>query len=1054
MMNKKNKKFMNEKFLWMAWSFVFLCSVSSFSFAMKPLSKKNLNKNMKGVLTTQEKSKSSLPTFNESLFEKSQSQKIDPKLLRPSSSSYRIRSDNQDYNTYGAILDKQINELKKLVQKAKSKNGRSDLVLRLAELYVEKANLVKTIIEQKYDQNLARLRQSNPQQAPPPIDYKLAQGHNKVAIQLYEGFLKEFPQEPRADQALFFLGYNYFELGDVKKGLAFYQRLPKEFPKSDYIVESRFALGEYYFENDQYKEALEHYRFVSKSRNKKLVVFSQYKVAWTLFKMADYKAAMIALEKLIKSAKSSQKNQAELKLDGEARRDLVLFYSEAGGADKAPRYFNDLLGSKESFHYLEKLAYVYADKGDRDSARILFQYLIVEKPLHSKSFDYQYQIVRLYSTAKNVDLFKSEIWKWIKNYGPKSQWFEQNRSNKELADRATLLLEQTLRVWILQQHQTAQNSRGDFSQKMALSGYQLYFSEFSSSPHLVELRFFHGELLYDMEKFDEASREYRFVVDKGGESKYRNQAAANILVSVEKSLPSDEVITKKVGETLSPVALGSSIENYILQAQWYVKNFPSDKKVAETQFRIGRLYYQHNHFEKAIPYFRTVVKDHSQTKFAEYSANLLLDIYGMKKDYEGLSQVSQELLAIPAIANSSAGKEIREVVEKAGFKKAQDLEAKSQYKQSAEEYEKFVQTNPNGDLTSLAYFNAAINYNKAGYPGKSVELLENLHTRKDPKAMELKSQSMAFLPHLYRDTGQLERAAGAYVASAQGARDPKEQADQVYNAAILYEALDHKAKALGSYLKYYELSKNRDKVSVLFSVAQLYRRNNQRTKALEFYQKYLNESSSVSESSVESAYWLSLLSQGSSEKEKWAATTIRLHSQLPEKEKVEASSYPSKIELEKLKGLYSALWAIKLNNVAKLQELMNRKIGILESINKKAAVIVKYNAPEETLEAVKIVGDSNLNLYESLVNSPVPPELTSPEKIQEYRATVKTQLADPFLVKASEAYELVVQKSSEFETYLDFSTQARKQLFKLKPQSLYETGQTALEQYNADWMGL
>lgn len=1007
------------------------------------------------MFTTQEKSRVTLPEIDKSLFEQIQSsKKIDPKVLRPSITFQSLKSDNEDYNSYNKILDQQINELRKLIQKTKSNNAKGELLLRLAELYVEKADLTKMIIEQKYDQEVAKLRSKNSQVPLPEIDYSPAQGFNKNAIQIYERFVTEYPSDPRLDQALFFLGYNYFELGDSKRGLNYYQRLSKEFPKSAYIVESRFALGEYYFENNDFKTALTQYQFVAQSKNKKLATFANYKAAWCLFKIGDYKSAIIGLEKIIKSSNGTKKGQVELRLDGEARRDLILFYVEAGDASKAPRYFIDLLGETEGLNYLEKLAYVYADRGDRDSARQIFSYLINQKPIHPKSFDYQYQVVRLYSTAKDTEIFKYEMWSWIKKFGPKSAWFNHNKDNKELTDRALALLEQTLRIWILQQHQTAQNSRGEFSQKMAMSGYQLYFAEFPNSAYAVEMHFFYGELLYDMKRYDEASKEYRWVVENGGSSKYRNQAAANILVSAEKSIPSDAEITKKVGERLDPVPLGSAIENYMIQANWFLTNFPNDKKVAETQFRIGRLYYQHNHFDKAIPYFRTVVKDHSNTKYAEYAANLLLDIYNLKHDYEGLSQISKELLAVPGIAKSAAGKEIHDVLQKANFKKVQDLDSKGNFVTSAQQYEKFIQEYPNTELGSMAYFNAAVNYHKAGVPGKSVKLLETLSTRKDAKAIELRPQVILFLATLYRDIGQLEKAAAAYVQAAHETKDQKDQSNQYYNAAVLYEALDERSKAIANYMKYYDLSKSRDKSSVLHKIAEQYRKSNQRSKSIEFYTRYLNEVSGVTPLAVESAYWIYWMNEVKSERDKWALVTFRHYGQLPDDQKPLAAKYPAKIEIDRLKALYSELWSIKLNDLKRLQELSNRKIAVIESINQKAAQVVKLNSPEEILEAVKIVGDSNLNLYDSLVNSPIPPELTSPEKIKEYKETVRTKLADPFFIKAIEAYQLVVQRSSEFEVYSEFSKQARQQLVKLKPGILYETGQIALDVQNADWMGL
>jgi tetratricopeptide (TPR) repeat protein len=73
--------------------------------------------------------------------------------------------------------------------------------------------------------------------------------YNRKAIKLYEWFEKDFPRDPKIEPGHFFLGYNYFELGENKKGAAYYARLNRDFPNSPFVGESHFALGEYYFEN-------------------------------------------------------------------------------------------------------------------------------------------------------------------------------------------------------------------------------------------------------------------------------------------------------------------------------------------------------------------------------------------------------------------------------------------------------------------------------------------------------------------------------------------------------------------------------------------------------------------------------------------------------------------------------------------------------------------------------------------------------------------------------------------------------------------------------------
>jgi len=46
---------------------------------------------------------------------------------------------------------------------------------------------------------------------------------------------------------------------------------------------------------------------------------------------------------------------------------------------------------------------------------------------------------------------------------------------------------------------------------------------------------------------------------------------------------------------------------------------------------VGRLHYSYNHFDDALRIFKKLVSEHPKTLFAVYSANLILDIYNLRK---------------------------------------------------------------------------------------------------------------------------------------------------------------------------------------------------------------------------------------------------------------------------------------------------------------------------------------------------------------------------------------------------------------------------------------
>ena len=202
----------------------------------------------------------SIPNANSNLGFKSVS-KYNLEDVKPPKSSELLRSAaTGDLAEYERILNRQIDELYKLTQKFKSSENRGELWLRLAELYVEKSVLIDTRKQDEFDKKVKVFNEGKSKQRP-VLDVRDARELNRKAIQLYEWFLKDFPSDGKVPQALFFLGFNNFELGQLEKGAAYYEKLLKAYPRSSFVGEAQFSLAEYYFENEKWeRHSIRYYR--------------------------------------------------------------------------------------------------------------------------------------------------------------------------------------------------------------------------------------------------------------------------------------------------------------------------------------------------------------------------------------------------------------------------------------------------------------------------------------------------------------------------------------------------------------------------------------------------------------------------------------------------------------------------------------------------------------------------------------------------------------------------------------------------------------------------
>lgn len=1067
------KKIKNHRSLFVMSSLIFgtyssaIAKVVSRTSAPQPHAQENQKKKTVGELLRQAdrgaglnmgtKSDVAIPEMAD-LFKKEQNP-INLNQVKPPKSSSFFDDPNDDKAKLEKITDQQINELFKLTQKFKNSPQRGELWLRLAELYVEKAGVIDFRKQGEFDQQLKEY-QAGRRKTKPILDLSDAKEYNRKAIQLYEWFARDFPKDDKMDQALFFLGYNNFELNNLEKGKDYYDRLTKEHPNSPYVIETHFALGEFHFENEKWAQAKEHYEKVARFKRHRLFTFSLYKMAWCEFRSGNTLKALKTMETLIRYSKElanmervqGRKNINKGKLESEGLRDIVVFYGDIADPDKAPPYFKALAG-KDANNYLEKLAFLYSDKGNLQGARYLFKYLIQENPNSPKAFDYQFQIVKLFSTAKKSKEFRDELFSWVRDYGTSSSWYQANQTNKDLIDNSNKLREQTLRTYILQQHQTAQNSRAAFSQALAMEGYRVYLAEIKEGPNVADMHFYYAELLYDLKKFEDAGTQYLWVTQNAKDSKYYSRAFENVLIALEKDLPKDEEIAAQVGKTVELQPVDPRAVKFINAGTEYVQKIPNAEKAPEIKFRIGRLYYQHNQFDQAIPFFKDIVAKHPKTKYAEFSANLMLDAYNLKKDYAGLEKAGGELLTLPGIADSKAGSDIRQVLEKSSFKRAQDLEVNKDYAGSASQFEAFAKSNPTSNLAPIAIFNAAINYERAGMNQKAIanhQAVLNSHAKESDS---FKPKSRRILATLYRDAGMLEEAARAFKeAATELGKDPA-ASNMYFNAAILYEAVGKNADAIKFYDTYYNMDKKRDRYEALYSIATLYRNQGSITRASDYYIAYVESGVGAPEKNVESSYWIYVLSKRLNRitmSKEWRAKTLGLQRKYGSAKGGVGASYAAKLKLEDVEASFAELRAVRIpQNPAKQQQAVQQKIGMVTRLNNDLAEVIKLDSPDEIIASLSILGQANMHMGDSLVNAPIPGGLNE-EETKQYKAGI-AKLAEPFYNKAKESLKTAVERASELDAFNDYYKKARELYLKLDSKALYRGGETPLETKIVSW---
>lgn len=965
---------------------------------------------------------------------------------------------------YEKILDEEIKTLYRLSRQNQRSPNRGEIWLRLGERYIEKAKIIELRVHAEYDKKLKAYNEKKTKVLP-KLDLREAREYNEKAVQLFEWFVKDFPNDPKVDQALFSLGYNHFELGNAALGERYYKQLVQKYPKSSFVIESHFALAEYYFENEDWKRALDHYTRVVKSKNARLMTLALYKSAWCLYRLSRTKLALQALERVIRQSRiaesshssSGGRSVSRVRLGQEALKDYVPFYADSGeDAGKAESVFLRLSGNEEqAYQMLERLAYIYADGGNRRQAVTLFKRLISRNPLSEKAAEYQHQIVQAYITTDPKG-FQKELEIWLENFGSGSLWAKENARNQKLVEDVVRLQETTLRNYVLQHHQTAQNARSPYSQRIADQAYNLYFKYFSDSPKAVEMRFFHAELLFDMERYQEAAQNYAWVAEKDPKGPYREKAVINALLALEKELPTEKEIDAKRGKSLEKIPLDPPVQRFEQAALRYIKEFPKGDKTNDIKRRLGVLYYGYNHFDEAMALFEQILRDDPASENGEIAGNLILDIYKLRGDMAGFTKAGQSFLANPKIANTRFGSQVRVMMERAGYLQAEKTAESGNALQAAKEFEAFAEANRSSELAVAARYNAAVNYEKAGDSASAIRMhkLVLMSRASDPKIKAAQADSMGALARIYQQTGQLQAAAKQYLAIASANKDNPKAVNAYYNAGVLFDSLGETNQAIRSYQAYYDLSKRADRVEVIFAQADLYRRNGQLTRASQHYDKYLQQNPKNRSRAIEASFMIADIARKRGQKSKateWYKKTLDMYKASSKKVRDETARFAAESRFMLAQDTLARLNAVKFGTSDKQQAKAAAEVKKLQDtyINEMKEVIRFDNGPYivAALASTGQMFDTIVNLFEKI---PVPAGFKE-EEAKQYKQLIQAQI-DNLKLEARNSYKAAIDKARELEVYSSWSLIAREGLS--AHEGVKKSNEIASDSRAADWMGL
>ncbi|EQC48378.1 tetratricopeptide repeat protein [Bacteriovorax sp. BSW11_IV] len=231
-----------------------------------------------------------------------------------------------------SIIDE---ELREVVRLANQNSKNPALMIRMAELWLEKARIVREDENMKYLQiEPARRKKINRR-----TFFKQSNSYFMQAQKICNNILKKFRNFPGKGDVYYILAYNAKEFQQDDKAMKYFQ-LAVQNSNLDSItsVKSYLALAEIYYNKSNYERALPLYEkaLAKKNLRDKWWTKDSFNLAWTYFRLGQKSRAIETMEMVEKESKNSK----YIDMSSQASRDLAIFYAESGSVKNAVASFS------------------------------------------------------------------------------------------------------------------------------------------------------------------------------------------------------------------------------------------------------------------------------------------------------------------------------------------------------------------------------------------------------------------------------------------------------------------------------------------------------------------------------------------------------------------------------------------------------------------------------------------------------------------------------------------------------------------------------------------
>jgi tetratricopeptide (TPR) repeat protein len=634
--------------------------------------------------------------------------------------------------------NKAIEALQALIKgKKPGSPGLADLYYRLAELYMRRSKSGRF-----FDMN-----QTNPvvQMSSFPVPNEKGTDAVKRAIAVYTRIENEFPNFREMDSVLFNNAFAQQQVGNHKEAIANFTRLVEKYPKSPLIADGTLALGDLLYEQGKFAPALEQFLKIEKMPKSRVYSFGMYKAAWAYYNLKDSENGIKRLTMVVKTNPALKDGEVPTNrhnLRKEALRDLTIFVGDTYPADKLYSFFSGLCEEQELGSSMIDLAKLYESHSREKEMGIFLNEFIDKNPKDAHVVKANLYLVEAYETLKQRDQVIHHLQAGSDLCKPNSSWklaqtaeVASEACDKDYRHASLDIAKKWWEIWLKNKQNLAFSDLTQKSFRLILD------NEDAANPDL-KTHFALAELLFQLGKLDEASREYKFVGDRAQEPTLQHDANYGALYALEKNAekskakdPAKEALRKELAT------------NYL------TKN-PNGKYAMNVRFKMGHIAYEENNYAEAEKWLKPISESNKDLVLKKQSEDLLLDMLNIKKDYVGLQKLSKRIIA--SGASDERKKSMTKILEESHFAEIEEFSKTAESTQAVKKLLDFAKEHEGSPLAKDSMWQALSLYYTNGRQFDAADLSLQFAKKYPQDARSLDALKDA--AKSYSEVGQLMKA--------------------------------------------------------------------------------------------------------------------------------------------------------------------------------------------------------------------------------------------------------------------------------------------------------